>query len=107
MTKTELRALYLLRKHGGTAKLMQLSQAMARIARPDRERALANLEALELISSAKRPPATGKGAGGTGGLVYWLTDAGNEAVDYLIEQGELRDPASEKRRAGGRPKAST
>lgn len=94
MTAHELRALYLLRKAGGTAKLRNLTQQMARIPRTDRERALTNLEALEFISSAKQPPPKGRGTGGRGGLVYWLTDAGNEAVDYLIEQGELKDPGA-------------
>lgn len=98
MTRTELRTLYLLAKHGGQAKHWQLSQAMARIKRKERERALANLEELELVSSVKTPAPKGKG--GTGGLVYWLTDTGRQTVADLTERGELRDPARETR---GRP----
>lgn len=104
MNKTELRVLYLLRKHGGRAKKQQLSQAMARIDATDRERALAAVESLELVSSAKVPPKTGRGAGGPGGLVIWLTQAGNEVVDDLIASGKLRDPATENRARGGRPR---
>lgn len=93
MTKTELRILYLLRKRGGQVKRLELSQAMSRIARSDREQALASVEALELVSSARQPPPTGYERGrGTGGLVYWLTEAGNEAVDDLIERGEMKAP---------------
>jgi len=87
MTRAELRVLYLLTKHGGRRKHFELSQAMARLPRKDRERALASLEDMELISSARTPAPKGKG--GTGGLVYWITDQGRPAVDELVERGEL------------------
>lgn len=95
MTKTELRILYLLRKNGGQAKKMVLSQGMARVPSLERERALANVEQLELVSSAKTPSAKGKG--GQPGVVYWLTDAGDNAVDDLIDRGKLKDPELEPR----------
>ena len=92
MTTVELRVLYLLQKHDGRAKLWQLSQAMARVKKANRERALADLEELGLLSSAAMPLRKGKG--GTGGLVFWLTDAGRLAVADMIERGELQDPAT-------------
>lgn len=90
MTKAELRVLYVLAKHEGNAKRMQVSHAMARFKATDRERALANLELLELVSSCRVPAPKGKG--GTGGLVYWLTEAGLQTVADLIEKREIRDP---------------
>lgn len=92
MTKLEKRVLYLLAKAGGQAKRQTLSQAMSRHPAADRERALANVEALELVSSAKQP--TPKGGRGPGGLVYWLTEAGKSTVEDLVARGELDDPGA-------------
>ncbi len=101
MTTHELRVLYLLRKAGGRAKHSHISQAMSRLTAPSRIQALANLEQLELISSAKTPPPKGQGKGGTGGTVYWLTNVGADFVQDMIDSGGLADPAKEVR---GRPK---
>lgn len=95
LIKHERRVLYLLRKHGGRAQHSQLTQAMHRISSPTRDRAIANCEELELISSAKTPPVKGKG--GPGGLVYWLTEAGHHHVQDLIDRGEMEDPKNEPR----------
>ena len=104
LTTYELRVLYLLRKHGGRAKLSTLSQAMHRFDPADRRRALANLEDLELISSAKTPPVKGKG--GPGGLVYWLTSEGGEYVQGMIDRAELPDPDKEPRAGKGKKNAN-
>ncbi len=101
LTTNELRVLYLLRKHSGRAKRSTLSQAMHRVPAGERWLAFSSCEDLELISSAKTPPIRGreKGNGGRGGLVYWLTKAGESHVDELIEKGQLLDPALETRGA--------
>lgn len=93
MTKAEKRALYLLAKAAGQVQRQSLVRAMSRIPRPVRDRALDNLEDMLLISSAKQPPP-GHGKRGPGALVYWLTDAGREAIEHLVEQGEMRRPAA-------------
>lgn len=103
LTTLERRVLYLLRKYGGSTKHSQISQAMSRVSAGDRMQALASLEQLDLISSAKTPPPKGQGKGGTGGLVYWLTSEGGVYVQGLIESGEMQDPAKESR---GKPKRS-
>lgn len=103
LSKHEMRVLYLLRKYGGRAKHSQISQAMSRVRAENRSLALASLEQLELILSAKTPPPKGLGKGGTGGLVYWLTIEGRDYVKGLIEHGTLQDPAKESR---GKPKRS-
>ncbi len=104
LTTHELRVLYLLRKHGGTAKHSEISQAMHRFSPEDRNRALKNLEQLELVSSAKTPPVRGKG--GPGGLVYWLTDAGKTCVQDMIDNRELPDPDKEPRAGKGKKNAN-
>ncbi len=90
LTTHELRVLYLLRKHGGSARLSEFTHGMQRVKAADRTTALVNCEALELISSAKRshPP----GVRGRGGHLYWLTQAGKEYVKELIERGDISDP---------------
>ncbi len=93
-TKTERRVLYLLRKNGGRALRSELSQGMARLSANARSVALNKLEDLEQISSAKTPP---RGSGGRDGLVYWLTVAGNESIQDLINTGEMQDPTRERR----------
>ncbi len=96
LTKHERRVLYILRKHGGTAKHSQISQAMARTKSPDRQRALNNCETLDLISSAKRD------TDGRPGLIYWLTDAGADLVQGLIDAQDMMNPDNEKRAAKNR-----
>ncbi len=89
LTKLEKRYLYLLNRHGGRLTHSRISAATSRFKKADRERALASLESLELINSARDVPS---GKGGFGGLVYWLTKAGSETVADLIERGELKRP---------------
>ena len=104
LTTAELRVLYVLRKHGDQAKLSQISMTMGdQFDQADRQMALANLEGLELISSAKTPPP--KGTGGRGALVYWLIDAGKEYVQNMIDAGEMTDPANEPRAGKGKKNA--
>lgn len=95
LTTHELRVLYLLRKYGRPAKLMELSHGMARFSAEQRKQALANCEDLELISSAKTPAP--KGPGGSGGMVYWLTKEGKKYVHFMIDSGGMADPAKEPR----------
>jgi hypothetical protein len=87
MTKTELRVLQLLTNNGGRMKRRELSPQMSRYSAKDRERALGDLETLELVSSAQvahsGPP------GGVPGLVYFLTKAGRQVVKDLQATGEL------------------
>ena len=89
LTKLEKRYLYLLNRHGGRANHTRLTAATSRFKRKERERALASLEALELISSARDVPS---GKGGFGGLVYWLTPVGAQTVTSMIDSGELKAP---------------
>ena len=103
LTTTESRVLYLLRKHDGRAKLQTISEAMHRFKAVDRRQALARLESLELINSAKTPNP--KGHGGQGGLVYWLTLQGVDYVNELIESGAMRDPRKEPRAGKKRARA--
>lgn len=91
LTKHERRVLYILRKHGGTAKHSQISQAMARAKAEERQQALNSCETLDLISSAKRD------TDGRPGLVYWLTDAGADYVQGLIDTQDMMDPDAEPR----------
>ncbi len=101
MTTHELRVLYLLRKAGGRAKHSHISQAMSRTTAASRIQTLSDLEKMDLISSARTPAPKGQGKGGTGGMVYWLTERGTEHVCDMIRSGQLNDPAKEVR---GRPK---
>lgn len=94
LTRFELRVLYLLHKHDGSAKHSVVSQGMSRVPALNRESALSSLEALELINSASTPPSA---AGGAGAKVYWLTDVGKQVVRDLMDSGELKDPALERR----------
>ena len=103
-TTHELRALYVLKKLDNRAKHSQLSHSMHRVSAQDRNRALANLELLELISSAKTPAPQGY-KGGPSGLVYWLTDAGKEYVQDMIDSGEMPDPVNEPRAGKGKKNA--
>lgn len=109
LTTHETRVLYILRKLGNRAKHSQISQAMHRVKAPDRQQALATCEALELISSARVPPTKGQPSsrgGGPGGLVYWLTQAGADYVQDLIDSGAMRDPDKEPRAGKGGARAS-
>lgn len=103
LTTLELRVLYLLRKHDGRAKLTQLSMALHRFAKDDRDRSLANLETLDLISSA-RTPAPKKHRGGRGGLVYWLTSEGETCVQGLIDETKIPDPKQQAAMRAARSK---
>ncbi len=87
MTKHELRILYLLAKGGGSAKRRPIVQAMSRATVDDIDRALDSLEALELVSSGPT-----KGRRGPGGMLYWLTAAGEDKVADLVRQGTIADP---------------
>lgn len=90
LTTLELRVLYQLRKRDNRAKLAQISEALHRFAKADRDQSLTNLESLGLISSGKTLPP--KVTGGRGGLVYWLTSEGVDCVQGMIDAGELPDP---------------
>ena len=91
LTKHELRVLYILKKHGGQARLSTISMAMTRVDIKDRERAIGSCESLELISSAKMPANKGRG-GRRGGLVYWLTSEGKDYVQGAIDSNDMIDP---------------
>lgn len=91
LTKLEKRVLYLLAKAGGQIQHYQISQATSRHTGRERDRALLSLESgLDLISSAQTPSK--RGTGGAPGRTYWLTPAGFDAVQELVERGELKDP---------------
>ena len=91
LTKHELRVLYILKKHGGQARLSTISMAMTRVDIKDRELAIGSCESLELISSAKMPANKGRG-GRRGGLVYWLTSEGKDYVQGAIDSNDMIDP---------------
>ena len=105
LTKNEVRVLYVLTKEGGRARHSTMTRAMQRIPTQARDIAISNCEGLELISSAKTPPATGKAGGGRGGgpggLVYWLTAEGKEYAALLIRDGRMKDPKLEPRAGKG------
>jgi len=91
LNRLEKRLLYLLRKSETACKLSELSQGASKYGykAPERLEALASLEGLDLISSAKQPP---KKTGGRATMLYWLTEAGLGYCNELIERGEMRDP---------------
>ena len=92
MTRLENRLLYLIRKsQPAMAQQQKLSQATSRFKARDRNQALANLENLGLVSSAKKPASR---RGGRASIVYWLTSTGDAFVDDMIERGEIADPTS-------------
>lgn len=101
LTKNEMRVVYLLRKHGGSALGSRIAQQMSRVPIRERERALANCENLRLISSAKTPATRGRS-----GTKYWLTEDGKDYVQGLIDSGELTDPMLEPRAGKGGRRAA-
>ena len=91
MTKTELRVLQILANNYGRQKRLEISQQMSRYTAEERNQAIANLETLELVSSAHVPCIQRSKAGGVAGLVYWLTPAGAAHVEELRSQGLIKE----------------
>lgn len=87
MTKTEIRALYVIHVKGDRAMQQQVSQAMARTPGAERTQALRSLEAIGLIGSARVPATKHRGPDG---MLYWLTPAGRETVADLLARGEIK-----------------
>ena len=80
---------------GGGAGNRVVAVAAARAKAGEREQALASLEAMGLISSARTPPAkafTGRPGRGAGATVYWLTADGKAHVKWAIARGDLDAP---------------
>lgn len=90
MTKTELRVLQILVNNGGRQKRLRISQQMSRYSHKEREQALKNLEALELVSSAFQSSRPEK-SGGVAGEVFWLTPAGVAHVEQLRSEGRIKE----------------
>lgn len=97
MTKTELRILYLMRKHGDSIQRNQISSQMYATPRAERETGLQILMVKDLVHQGTMP-RTNKNQP-TERVYYWLTETGKALVDDLIARGELKDPSKETRGA--------